>query len=111
MTYLFGSALERILKHHPGLRVVSYNNDNPFQDGRGWRIWRHYFRTARLSHVNFVCRPTDIPLAQRMGLPNPQVCFPAMSRGFIGLLERSLRTSGTTSCSWDTMNPTGGWKP
>ena len=76
MTYLFGSTLERILKNHPGLRVVSYNNDNPYQDGRGWRIWRHYFRTARLSHVNFVFRPADVPLAQRMGLPNPRVLLP-----------------------------------
>ena len=73
MTHLFGSALERILKHHPGLRAASYNNDNPFQDGQGWRLWRHYFRTARLSSVNFVYRPADVALAQRMGLPNPQV--------------------------------------
>ena len=75
-THLFGSTLERILKNHPGLRVASYNNDNPFQDGLGWRLWRHYFSTARLSHVNFVFRPADVALAQRMGLPNPQVLLP-----------------------------------
>ena len=80
-THLFGSALERILKHHPGLRVVSYNNDNPFQDGRGWRLWRHYFRTARLSRVNFVFRPADVALAQRMGLPNPHVLLPYYVEG------------------------------
>ena len=75
-THLIGSALERILKHHPGLRVASYNNDNPFQDGRSWRLWRHYFKTARLSHVNFVFRPADVALAQRMGLPYPHVLPP-----------------------------------
>ncbi len=78
---IFGSTLERILKHHPGLRVVTHNHDNPFQDGRGWRIWRHYFRTARLAHVNFVDRPTDIPLAQRMGIPNPQIMLPYYVEG------------------------------
>ncbi len=81
MTHLFGSALERILKNHPGLRVGSYNNDNPFQDGQGWTLWRHYFRTARLSHVNLVFRPSDVPLAQRMGLPNPQIMLPYYVEG------------------------------
>lgn len=80
-THLFGSALQRILKKTPGLRVVTHNHDNPFQDGRRWTLWRHYHRTARLAHVNFVDRPADVPLAQRMGIPNPQVMLPYYVEG------------------------------
>ena len=80
-THLFRSTLQLILKKTPGLRVVTHNHDNPFQDGRRWTLWRHYHRTARLAHVNFVDRPADVALAQRMCLPNPQIMLPYYVEG------------------------------
>ena len=76
MTHLAGRTLSRVMKRHPALKVVTYNNDSPFQDGRGWRYWRHYIQTARLAHLNFVYRPSDLSWSQRMGIPNPRVLLP-----------------------------------
>ncbi|PZC45439.1 MAG: Spore maturation protein CgeB [Chloroflexi bacterium] len=76
MTHIFRRTLATLLRKYPGLRVVTYNNDSPFQDGRGWKQWRHYIQTARLAHLNFVYRPSDVSLAQEAGIPNPRVLLP-----------------------------------
>jgi len=60
----------------PGACFVSYCNDNPYEDGRRWRLWRRYHRTIRLCDVNFFFRVDNVLSAQYEGVPRPRLAPP-----------------------------------
>jgi len=72
-TCIFSSTLGRIRRERPETVLVSYCNDNPFEDGRAWLCWRHYLRNVYHCHINYFFRSSDVNHAKAMGIPNPKL--------------------------------------
>jgi len=60
---------------------ITYCNDNPFEDGRAWKLWRHYLRNIRLADINFFFRRRSADAAQRLGVPRPRILLPYYTEG------------------------------
>ncbi len=70
-TYLLPSTIEQIRSWGSTI-LISYNNDNPYEDGERLKLWRHYHRLIRHCDVNCFARPSDLRHAADEGVPNPQ---------------------------------------
>ncbi|MFB6225374.1 MAG: glycosyltransferase, partial [Candidatus Paceibacteria bacterium] len=79
--YVYSSAIERIKSRSDRICIVSYNNDNPFSDGRSL-FWRHYLDCLRYCDVNFFYRPSNVKIARKKGFNNPRILLPYYVKGF-----------------------------
>jgi hypothetical protein len=70
---IYPSTLARIRRDHPRTVLASYCNDNPFDDGREWRVWRHYIGDLRKCHLNYFFRSSNVERAQAKGVPSPKL--------------------------------------
>jgi len=70
-TYLLPSTVEEIGSWGNTI-LISYNNDNPYEDGERLKLWRHYHRVIQHCHVNCFARPSDLRHAEAENVPNPQ---------------------------------------
>jgi hypothetical protein len=64
----------RLLRtQHPRAVFATYNNDNPFEDGRRFLYWRHYLRNAQTADINYFFRERTHELATSYGIPSPRI--------------------------------------
>ncbi len=79
---IYPETLRELKKSIPELVIASYNNDNPFDDGRAFIQWRLYFRYIRNCDINYMFRIGNVEQAQAHGVPNPQLLLPYFVQGF-----------------------------
>lgn len=60
----------------PKTRFISYCNDNPYEDGRRFQLWRRYHETIRFCDMNFFFRINNVLSAQYEGVPRPRLAPP-----------------------------------
>ena len=71
--HVYAKTVRQIKLRHPRTLVVSYNIDNPFEDGRKFFRWRHYLAHAKLCGLNYFVRPRTVEHARQAGIPNPRL--------------------------------------
>ena len=71
--HVFAGTVRQIKLRHPRTVVVSYNIDNPFEDGKKFLRWRHYLAHAKLCDLNYFVRPRTVEHARQSGIPHPRV--------------------------------------
>jgi spore maturation protein CgeB len=69
--YLFSCTIAKI-RQISDATLVSQCNDNPYEDGERFRLWRHYHKNIQLCDLNFFSRPSDCEYAARENVPNPR---------------------------------------
>jgi spore maturation protein CgeB len=74
----------------PKVTIVTYNHDNPFEDGRSF-FWRHYHRLVKNADLNFFVRPSTVQLARSLGVPRPHLLRQYYAEG----LHRPLPSATT----------------
>jgi len=78
--FVQGRTLRLLKGYLPRLTIVTYNNDNPFDDGRRLLWWR-YFDCVRSADINFLYRPSNVAAAERRGIPRPRLLKPYYVEG------------------------------
>lgn len=73
---IWGSTVKWLRDQGKAPTIVTYNNDNPFDDGRRRGLWRHYHKVASLSDINYFFRPKDIEHAINKGWRKPLLFMP-----------------------------------
>jgi spore maturation protein CgeB len=56
--------------------LVTYNNDNPFFDGKQKTLWRNYLKNIHFADINYFYRPCDVAEALRRGVTDPRLLMP-----------------------------------
>ena len=74
-------------KKNHRLVIASYNNDNPFDDGRALIEWRLYLRYIRDCHMNYFFRNSNIEQAKAARIPHPRLLLPYYVQGFHRVLD------------------------
>ena len=80
--HVYAGTIRQIKLRHPRTVVVSYNHDNPFEDGRKFLRWRHYLAHAKLCDLNYFVRPRTVDHARQAGIPNPRMLMHFYVRDF-----------------------------
>ncbi len=65
-TLIEPSSLQAIRAAVPSTRIFTYNNDNPFEDGRGF-LWRRHLATIPFVDSVIITQPRQELLARRAG--------------------------------------------
>lgn len=68
--YFLPSTIEEI-KTAGDTVLITFNNDNPYEDGERVTLWRHYHRLIQFCDVNCFARPSDLEFARAERVPNP----------------------------------------
>ncbi len=71
--HVYASTVRLIKQRHPQTVVVSYNHDNPFEDGRKFLRWRHYLAHAKWCDINYLVRARTVKHALDAHIPNPRL--------------------------------------
>lgn len=86
-TEVYPLTLRRLKEKNHHLVIATYNNDNPFDDGRAFMEWRLYLRYIRDCHINYFFRNSNVEQAKTQGIPNPKLLLPYYVQGFHRPLE------------------------
>lgn len=68
--YFLPSTIEEI-KNAGDTILITFNNDNPYEDGDRFRLWRHYHHLIQFCDINCFARPSDLNFAAAEHVPNP----------------------------------------
>jgi spore maturation protein CgeB len=68
--YFLPSTIEEI-KDAGATILITFNNDNPYEDGDRFTLWRHYHRLIQFCDINCFARPSDLAFASTERVPNP----------------------------------------
>ena len=68
--YFLPSTIEEI-KDAGATILITFNNDNPYEDGDRFTLWRHYHRLIQFCDINCFARPSDLVSAVAEHVPNP----------------------------------------
>jgi hypothetical protein len=66
-SHLYPETLNDIKKKHPGIFLISYNNDDPFSKLYPWWKWRHFFKTIPICDLILSFRESNNPLYYKYG--------------------------------------------
>lgn len=82
--------LAQIRSEHPDVRLVSYQDDNPF-GARGYEnpFWRHFTAGIDAYHLHFVKRPADVAEFRRRGAARVEI----FTTGFYAVYGRQSATA------------------
>lgn len=87
--FVFPNTVAVLGRKLPQMYIVTYNHDNPFEDGRSF-FWRHYIGALRSTHLNFFARPSTVQLARSLDVPRP--CL--LRQYYVEGLHRPLTRAG-----------------
>jgi hypothetical protein len=68
--YFLPSTIEEI-KNAGDTLLITFNNDNSYEDGERFALWRHYHRAIQFCDINCFARPSDLEFAAAEHVPNP----------------------------------------
>jgi hypothetical protein len=68
--YFLSSTIEEI-KNAGDTILITFNNDNPYEDGDRFTLWRHYHKSIQFCDINCFARPSDLAFAAAEHVPNP----------------------------------------
>jgi hypothetical protein len=79
--YFTGSTARELKRRHPNLCLVNYTNDNAFEDGEEFAVWRRHFDFVPWCDLNYYYRAWNVDAAKARGIPNPKLTMPHYVEG------------------------------
>lgn len=75
-THIYADTIKKIKKINHKIKIISYNNDDPFSKKYPWWFWRHYKNSIILDDLSLFYRPINLLESKKYGVKKSEIFYP-----------------------------------